>query len=233
MCRIDELCRRKGSPTETWFTMWGLQQHSVNLPYMDVRMARFTYLMMYALDSAYVPTQRTGESKRAYRRRTYETFKLLIQDAAHGRALRIQQKWRNTGWGKVRHNLWETPVENDLKDIWYRVLHDILPTKTRLHAIRLSPSDLCPECNVSDTISHRMVECGGGANLWTLVPQRLSMILRNDPRFIPEEWLYRPQFRLWPIPVWLPRLPPKVSMEALPSDQRLRLVGNYLSVLDV
>jgi hypothetical protein len=50
LCRTDGLCRRKGSATETWLTLWSLQQHSVNPPNMDVRLARFAYLMMYALD---------------------------------------------------------------------------------------------------------------------------------------------------------------------------------------
>jgi hypothetical protein len=94
---------------------------------------------------------------------------MLLQDVPNGRETRIEQKWRDTNWERVWNNLWETPVADNIKEEWYKVLHDILPTKARLHSIRLSPTDLCSECNVPDTLTHRMVECGAGAQQWAWI----------------------------------------------------------------
>jgi hypothetical protein len=115
---------------------------------------------------------------------------MLLQDVPNGRETQIEQKWRDTDWVRVWNYLWETLVA-DIKGEWYKVLHDILPTKGILHFIRLSPTDLCSDCNVPETLPHRMAACGAGAQQWAWIKQ-LSLILRTDPRLIPEEWQYMP-----------------------------------------
>jgi hypothetical protein len=84
-------------------------------------------------------------------------------------------------------------------DSWYRVIHDIFPTRERLHAVRLAQTDLCQSCHVQDTLSHRITLCGDGREQWTWTRQRLAVMFRTDPHWINENWLYRPQFRLWPV----------------------------------
>lgn len=78
LCRLDALCERKGSLTAQWLTFWGLRRRCVNLPPMDKRLTKFPYVLLDVLDTAYIPPQRVGESHRTYRRRTYETFQLLL-----------------------------------------------------------------------------------------------------------------------------------------------------------
>jgi hypothetical protein len=101
-------------------------------------------------------------------------------------------------WTQVWRNLHTTPVEAHIKDTWYKILHDINPTKERLYKIHLSASNVCDACNIPDTIQHRLVECGNGERIWAWTKFRMSLILRTDPSLIPDEWLFRPQFRLWP-----------------------------------
>jgi hypothetical protein len=198
------------------------------------------------------------ESHRTYRRRTYETFQLLFRETPSGGPLRIEEKWTDVNWKQVWHNLHVTPVVDGVKDTWYAVLHDILLTKTRLHAIRLAPSAACDDCNMPDTIPHKLVECGEGSRLWHWIRHLLSIILRTDPRLIPDEWLYRPQFKLWPpqrhrAVLWIlartvayrcqrgARLTHcdfhdflrRARWKLYQVNQRLRLVGSYLSVLDL
>jgi hypothetical protein len=157
----------------------------------------------------------------------------------------------------VWRNLWEAPVEDDVKDVWYRVIHDILPTKTRLHAIHMSPDNTCSKCNEPDTIPHRLVECGEGACQWAWTQRWLGMILRSDPQTIPADWLYRPQFPLWPpqrhrAVLWIlahfvayrcqrGNCPTLIDLHDFLQRarwkfyhklRRLSLVGNYLSLLD-
>jgi hypothetical protein len=162
-----------------------------------------------------------------------------------------------TNWQRVWTNLLVTSVEEVTEDAWYRVIHDIIPTKERLHAIRLAQTDQCPECNVPDTVSHRVTFCGTGSEQWDWTRKRLAVMLRIDQRWIPEEWLDRPQLWLWPpqrhkAVLWLlARLAEyrtqrgkiltthdyydflqRTKRKLYQQDNRLSLVGNYLSVLD-
>src|SRR5215510_10424911 len=91
-----------------------------------------------------------------------------------------------------------TPVSNDVKTDWFYVIHDIIPTQDRPHAIHLAPSNLCQMCTVPDTLSHRMTACGERKEQWIWTRKRLAMFLRIDQRYVNEEWIYRPHFRLWP-----------------------------------
>jgi hypothetical protein len=154
-------------------------------------------------------------------------------------------------------NLWATPVEEVTKDVWYRVIHDIIPTKGQLHAIRLAQTEQCQKCNVPDTLSHRVTVCGTGSGQWKWTRKHFAVMLRMDQRWIPEEWLYRQQFRLWPPQRYKAVLWPLARLveyrtqrgkfltthdyhdflqrskrKLYQQDNRLSLMGNYLSILD-
>ena len=43
---------------------------------------------------------------------------------------------------------------------WYRIIHDIIPTKAQLHKIRIAADDKCHWCGDTDTPRHRLVVCG-------------------------------------------------------------------------
>jgi hypothetical protein len=125
---------------------------------------------------------------------------ILLQATPNGRGMRIEKRWQNTNWSRVWGNLWATPVPDSTKDSWCLVIHDILvvPTREKLHAIRLAQTDPCQSCQLRDTFSHRITVCGDGREQWTWTRQLLAVMLRTDPRWINEHWLYRPQFLLWP-----------------------------------
>jgi hypothetical protein len=97
----------------------------------------------------------------------------------------------------VWKNLWATPASESTKELWYRVIHDIVPTRECLHNIRLAPTAACSICNMPDTLRHRITECGNGRSQWEWTRKRLALMLRTDPECIPEEWLYRPHFTIW------------------------------------
>ena len=71
--------------------------------------------------------------------------------------MRITKIWPNPDWYTVWKNIHCTPVPGGTKAVWYKVIHDILPTNVRLHKIRISPTDKCNNCGMHDTIApHRM-----------------------------------------------------------------------------
>jgi hypothetical protein len=112
--------------------------------------------------------------------------------------MRVEKLWPGTNWNRVWKNLWAAPVPDDIKNSWYHVIHDILPTNERLHNIRIAQTDLCSICNHKDTLQYRMIECGEGRDQWKWTRGRLAIILRTDTCWLPDDWLYRPQFQIWP-----------------------------------
>jgi hypothetical protein len=74
---------------------------------------------------------------------------------------------------------------------------DIIATTHRLHAIGISQTDTCRLCTASDTLIHRLVECGNGPDQWAWMRGRMAAILRKDTNCIPDSWLIRPRLTLW------------------------------------
>jgi len=84
-----------------------------------------------------------------------------------------------------------------MKAAWYHIIHDLVPTKSRLATIQLSASPQCDSCNKLDTIIYRLTNCSNSASIWRWTSARLAMMLQMDTRHIPAEWT-RPDFHLWP-----------------------------------
>ena len=89
-------------------------------------------------------------------------------------------------------------IPDALRSTWYMVLHDILPTNERLNRIALSDSDRCNFCGQTDTLPHRILECGAGVEMWRWNRVRLCTILRINACPIPSYWPLRLQFNVWP-----------------------------------
>jgi hypothetical protein len=97
-------------------------------------------------------------------------------------------------------------------------------------------------------------ECGQGTRHWEWTRVRLALMLRTDKRWILTEWLLRPHFHLWPPPrhravLWtlatyiafrtqrgtlsdLYDFFRRAKRKMYQSRNRMRLVGNYLDVLE-
>jgi hypothetical protein len=89
-------------------------------------------------------------------------------------------------------------VHGAVKSVWYKVIHDIIPTNARLHKIRIAPTDKCVECGMSNTIEHRLIECGEGQRMWEWTRMKIAKLMRTSMNRIPRGWLMRPQDVLWP-----------------------------------
>ena len=112
--------------------------------------------------------------------------------------MRVTSQWPQTSWSAVWKNLGEAPVPGATKAAWYKVVHDILPTNKRLYRIRMVPTDMCRKCARTDTLVHRLTECGERGQIWTWTKQRQAWILRTIPERISRDWILRLHFTLWP-----------------------------------
>jgi hypothetical protein len=133
-----------------------------NPPYTDRIPATFEYLRRYAVDVAYVTQQGNTESQSAYKRRLYNTMHYMCLAATESQEMRITNLWPQTPWATVWKNLGEAPVPGATRTAWYKVIHNILPTNVRFFRICMIPTDACRKCDRTDTLSHRLIECGEG-----------------------------------------------------------------------
>jgi len=122
----------------------------------------------------------------------------MFRAATESKEMRITNLWPQTAWPTLWKNLGEAPVPGTTKAASYKVIHDILSTNERLFRVRMVPTDTCRKCGRTDTLSHRLIECGEGELIWTWTKQRFAWILQTVPERIPSDWSPRPHFTLWP-----------------------------------
>ena len=244
------------SITALWLRTWGLQKREANPPHAHRIPLQLEYLRIYAQDSAYIPDKVAIESTRAYKCKLYTTICLLLMMETETSRLRVMRMWPNADWTTVWTNIHEAPIPETAKVTWFKVIHDIIPTRARLHTIRLSPTDKCEHCTQTDTLRHRITECGVTSLNWERTRKLIAIILRTDWRTIHADWLIRPTLKLWPpkrhrAVLWMLAMYIMYCMqrhrELLGQDyyeflrrarwktdkrtDRDKLVGNYLSVI--
>ena len=110
---------------------------------------------------------------------------------------RIDKLWKDTDWIQVWKNLGEAPVPDQMRCIWYQVIHDIIPTNVRLQQIKMTTRDICQRCAETDTLGHLLTVCDKERPMWNNTKTAIARMIRTTPDRIPTEWLLRPQFKLW------------------------------------
>jgi hypothetical protein len=126
---------------------------------------------------AYLAPAEAGETPRHYKRRLYSAQAALL---AHERVtipMRVYRKFPDVRWERVWANLHGSPVSDDIKASWYRVIHDIISTRNRLAALHLAESPDCERCGREDTITHKLIECEGAPLIWNITRQKMSLML--------------------------------------------------------
>ena len=167
-------------------------------PHRERIPAKLVYLRQLEMDTAYITPQRQGESVTTHRRRIYEVLLKLLHAEAQPIGMRVERLWPDTDWDVVWKKLWTTPAPESIKASWYRIIHDIVPTRERLNKIRITLTDQCRSCAEKYTLRHHILECGAGRYQWGWPRQGVALTLMTEPRWVPEEWILRPHFKLWP-----------------------------------
>jgi hypothetical protein len=206
---------------------------------------------------AYIDPPTRTEAPQTFKRRIYATLCLLATVGKTPSAMRVVQKRPSVHWDLVWRNLHASRFPEEVRSAWYVVIHDILPTRERLAAIDMTDTNSCRQCGETDTLTHRLTGCGEGPAIGNWTTQRISMMLRMGPKYVPISWILHPEFRLcphhrrrrtvlWTLAhmVWYqthgPRRPPMVDYldymwcsrwKAYAHPIRLAQVGNYLDLL--
>ena len=129
---------RERDITAEWLRYWDLQEQGANPPHVQGIPRQLEYLRTYAREMAYVEVPKQGEAPRAFRKKMYGTSRTIRLAADPLRNVHITILYPQTDWERVWSNLHATWAADAIKVSWFKVIHDILPTKERLHAIRLT-----------------------------------------------------------------------------------------------
>jgi len=60
-------------------------------------------------------------------------MKVLSNARTQQQEMRISKLWPKAEWKVIWKNIHAAPVSDPVKITWYRVIHDIISTNTRLH----------------------------------------------------------------------------------------------------
>jgi len=194
LCRMHLRSRRVGTATASWFQTWNLTGPHTNSPHLTRIPNTLAYMYICAIDMAYINPPGKEEESKAFRRRLYITLYAMTVAAKGARETRVMHLKPSTDWPKVWHNLHTAWIIDEMKSVWFTVIHDILQTNERLVKIRLTDTIHCNLCGRRDTIQHLIMECRERADIWLWTRTRISQILRIDPRYIPPDWTIHPQF---------------------------------------
>ena len=92
--------------------------------------------------------KKQDETPRHFKRRVYGALRNMAKMATPPREVRVTQIQPELEWENVWNNLHSIPKSEGHKSAWYTVIHDLLPTNTRLHRIRLVETEDCRGRNV-------------------------------------------------------------------------------------
>jgi hypothetical protein len=152
----------------------------------------------YNIDMAHVIPSVPEDSPRTFIRRIYGVLYIMDINTRPPSDVQIVKKFPSTAWAKVWENINDGGFSDTTKSIWDAVVHDILPNNSWLATIQMSSTNACSVCGQPDTIQHRITECGECPIIWNWTKQKIGLILRMNPHYIPREWTVRPDFCHWP-----------------------------------
>jgi hypothetical protein len=172
----------KGTFMAEWQRHWCTNKKSQNSPNNHPDPRTLFYLRVVYMASAYVDEKGKEEMTRSYKNRLYNAMALL-NGPAHGPSdMRIKKYWPHHDWQAIWDNLHTAPVPGNMKGEWFKMIHDLTPTNTRLHTIRLSPMDKCTLCPETDTLLHWITESVEGKESWEWASGKMAMIIRIAPK---------------------------------------------------
>jgi hypothetical protein len=196
--RIQMLGAKEGSVMSELMRTWDLTGTLSNPPFATRIPSKLVYLRQYVMDMAYVAPYAPDGTRKKFKRRVYEVLLRMTNNGSPPNELRIVRKFPGVNWEFVWENLHVSGVYDTTKSPWHAAIHDIIHTKDRLAAIQLTDTSDCWMCGRTDSLQHRITECGEGPIIWNWTRKKLGIILRMDLKYIPQEWTLHPAFHHWP-----------------------------------
>jgi hypothetical protein len=143
--------RDKNNVTARWIANYNaLIQH--NPPNWTPLPSSLDYLRTYLQEKAYIGDQEEDESDGTFKKRIYETQRYTQTKKRLLAEMRIQTKFPQHTWPVIWNNINKKFLRLSIRTIWLIIVHDIIPTKSRLNQIKLHETVECPSCRQQDTL---------------------------------------------------------------------------------
>jgi len=105
---------------------------------------------------AYITPREQDEAPRCFRRRIYAPLHSMVLALKGAQDVRIMTQHPTTSWSRVWENLHAVWSSEELKEAWFMVIHDLIPTNDRLTKTQQSAMNNCQHCGQIDTLIHRL-----------------------------------------------------------------------------
>jgi hypothetical protein len=142
---------REGAFTAHLMKRWKIDGTIANPPSARGIPRSVPHLYQYAIDMAYIPPIEANEPMKAFKRRIEGVLLRLEYNAIGRPAMRIEQKHPEVTWKRVWINLHTTGLADTVTSKWYAAIHNIIPIRQCLAAIKLAPNTTCVICGEIDT----------------------------------------------------------------------------------
>jgi hypothetical protein len=198
LMRMQQLHRDQDSITARWLT----QHHRFiqhNNPPNWIRLpTALEYLRLYIQETAYVGAQGDRETDSQHKKRIYAVLTYAQSTKNTTSYIRVLTKFPQYNWAQIWQNINKRFLPQRIRTLWYIIVHDIVPTNSRLNTIKLHDTGHCQHCGQSDTIYHRFTSCTYTQAIWEWTRLRIACFLRTAPAEIRDTWITFPDFKLYP-----------------------------------
>jgi hypothetical protein len=185
LARMHHQCRKRGTIIAAWIATW--RGHiQVETPTIRCSLSpALEFLRPFFQGSTYLGLPGKDESVRTLKRGIYETQWTYAMVEMKRMTPRIQRKQPEHRWRRIWQNIKGKHLTTTIRALWFRAVHDIIPTNERLCRIRLSDIPMCRTCNQTDTTLHRVTSCMRARDIWHWTRFRIAIMLRTDPLNVP------------------------------------------------
>jgi hypothetical protein len=154
------------------------------------------YLHQYGVDMAYVLPYVPSDSLKTFKERIYQALLRMNNNARSPSALRIVRKFQHCVGLCVEKSARRSHFRQDKISMVYGSTRHT--THTWPSGRNPDPTNACSACGHTDSVLHRITECGEGSVIWNWTRHKIGLILRTDQKHIPHAWTIRPDFHHWP-----------------------------------
>jgi hypothetical protein len=148
---------------------------------------------------AYISNQTDTEMEAQYKQKIYDALHSTQFNISTILPMRMQLKYPQHNSANIWNNINKKFMSHTIRTIWYMVVQDIIPTKSRLHNIHRHDTGDCPHCGSQDNIQHRFTICTRAQEIWEWTRARIATLLSTSTSKAKNEWIFLPDFRLYPL----------------------------------
>jgi hypothetical protein len=160
LVRLWATATQKRSITAAFLRTWKLTDKVENPPNVGGIPTALEYIRQYALDMAYVTRTHADEALRKTRQQICQVLRNIYSANGRNAEMRILRKHPETKWKRLWQNIHTPWISDAQKSTWSMLIHHLTPTNESMFAINLTNTNRCATCGSTDTMQHRLRQCG-------------------------------------------------------------------------